>query len=248
MTAKLLGTIEEIWRYPVSSLGGEQLQWVKLAEHGIVGDRDWCVADAISGQPAAPEKEERWRPALFLRSRLQQELPEIGFPDDTWLGVGDGGLDTKLSEHFGFAVATRPFSHTATIMPGDRPTASNRYLPSPIHLLTTSSLAHLSTLVGTTDIDSRRFRPTIVLRSVVEEGFVEKSWLNDELRLGDATIRIFEETKRCGMTLIAQPGLSENPDILRSILRQNRRNFGVYATILEHGQISIGDEAYLSTD
>jgi len=41
-----------------------------------------------------------------------------------------------------------------------------------------------------------------------------------------------------------QPGLSEHPDILRTIVRQNRRNLGIYCTIDTPGLIAVGDAAY----
>ncbi len=240
-----LGTIEEIWRYPVSSLGGERLTSVELGADGIAGDRSWSVVDAATGQPAAPEKEERWRAAVFLQSRLTDNTPDIGFPDGTWLSVLDEGLCSKLSDHFGFDVAAWPYAKAGAELPDTRHVAVNRYEPSPLHLITTSALDHLSALVGTEKVQSKRFRPNIVLRTQGEADFREKAWLGKRLQLGSSVIHIGEETKRCGLTLIAQPDVSENPEILRSILRQNRRNFGVYASIETIGTISIGDRADL---
>jgi uncharacterized protein len=31
--------IKELWRYPVKSMAGEQLDTAEITEHGIVGDR-----------------------------------------------------------------------------------------------------------------------------------------------------------------------------------------------------------------
>lgn len=242
MAPPQFGTIEEIWRYPVSSLGGERLTSVELGTDGIEGDRSWCVADAQSGHPAAPEKESRWKPALFLHSRSGRDRPEIGFPDGEWLRVGERDTDAKLTLYFGFEVETRPYAAT-----GDAQTAVNRYEVSPVHLVTTNSLRHLSTIVGTDDIDSRRFRPNVVLRTPAAEGFEEKSWLGSRMQMGGATIHICEEAKRCGMTLIAQPGLPENPDVLRSLLRQNKRNFGIYGDVEISGKLTLGDPVEIVT-
>src|SRR2546428_11054730 len=38
--------IQELWRYPVKSLAGEQLQEVELTLHGMLGDRVVHVRDA----------------------------------------------------------------------------------------------------------------------------------------------------------------------------------------------------------
>lgn len=63
--------------------------------------------------------------------------------------------------------------------------------------------------------------------------------------IGTATLEVSEETKRCGMTLIAQPGLDENPEILRSVVCHNRRFLGIYCTVAQSGHISVGEEAIL---
>jgi uncharacterized protein YcbX len=46
------------------------------------------------------------------------------------------------------------------------------------------------------------------------------------------------------MTLIAQPGVEEKPEILRNILRHNQRNLGVYCNIEMPGLVRVGDETY----
>ncbi|MEO1989363.1 MAG: MOSC N-terminal beta barrel domain-containing protein [Martelella sp.] len=236
-----LGEIIEIWRYPVSSLGGERLTSAVLGSDGIAFDRAWCICDAETGAPAAPEKELRWRPALFLGARLGEDnRPEIGFPDGGWTGVDDAGLAERLAAHFGFAVDVRPYARNAD---DSGPVAVNRYLPSPIHLVTTDGLKHLATLAGTDEVSSRRFRPNVVLKTPGLAGFPEKEWVTQRLQLGKALIVGFEETRRCGMTIAPQPDIAENADILRSLLRHNRRNFGIYCTIEEPGFISTGDIA-----
>lgn len=123
----------------------------------------------------------------------------------------------------------------------------NRWLdePSPLHLLTSSSLAALASLGGEEAVDSRRFRPTVFLETFGPPGFLETAWLGRRLQIGDVEARVEEETKRCGMTLIPQPGLTENPDSLRTILRYNRRNLGIYCSIEAEGLISLGAEVHL---
>ena len=239
-----LGKIVEIWRYPVSSLGGERLSSAIIGSDGIAFDRAWCICDTATGAPAAPEKERRWRPALFLSARLGNDgRPEIGFADGGWMSIADDLLAEKLTDHFGFAVDVRPYARNHD---DDGPTAANRYLPSPLHLITTDGLKHLATLAGAEQVSSRRFRANLVLATPGLQGFPEKAWVTQRLQLGAAVVVGYEETRRCGMTLSPQPGLPENPDILRSILRHNRRNFGIYCTIEVPGIIALGDSAGLA--
>ena len=168
--------------------------------------------------------------------------PRLGFRTGLGLRVGSEDLDVKLSRHFGFDMSACPYekakqqSHSSV--------ATNRYDPSPLHLLTTGAMDNLGKLLGEVTADSRRFRPTVLLETSGKTDFVEKSWIGHRLQLGQAVIRADEETKRCGMMLVAQPGLPENPEILRTILPQNRRNLGIYCTIDSPGMIAVGDAAY----
>ena len=75
----------------------------------------------------------------------------------------------------------------------------------------------------------------------VGSGFLEKEWIGRHLRLGTIDLTAQEETKRCGITLISQPGFDEDPDVLRTILRHNKRNLGIYCSIDNLGSIQLGD-------
>ena len=110
-----------------------------------------------------------------------------------------------------------------------------------MHLLTTASIEHLSDLRGGAVMDSRRFRPTAVIETYEGSGFLEKEWIGRHLRLGTIDLTAQEETKRCGITLISQPGFDEDPDVLRTILRHNKRNLGIYCSIDNLGSIQLGD-------
>jgi uncharacterized protein YcbX len=235
MAAQRVGMIKEIWRYPVSSLGGELLAEASLEADGLAGDRRFAVVDARTGQPAQPESEARWHPALFLSSRWMADSVEIRFPDGEWLGRRDRSLDARLSDHFGFEVALRPYAAD-----GDEPVATQRYGLSPVHIISTGSLAHLAELAGRGEIDCRRFRPNLLVETDGSAAFQEKAWLGHGLRLGEAALSGLEETRRCGMTLIPQTGIEEDADLLRSILRHNRRNFGIYCAVDAPGRIAVG--------
>jgi hypothetical protein len=42
------------------------------------------------------------------------------------------------------------------------------------------------------------------------------------------------------MTLIAQPGLSADPEVLRTVVRHNRRNLGIYCDVITPRTLEIG--------
>ena len=44
-----VGSIKQIWRYPVKSMEGELLEASELDSSGIRGDRGWAVRDEEKG-------------------------------------------------------------------------------------------------------------------------------------------------------------------------------------------------------
>jgi uncharacterized protein YcbX len=53
----LVGRVAEIWRYPVSSVGGERITRAELSAVGMEGDRQFGLIDTETGKPAAPERD-----------------------------------------------------------------------------------------------------------------------------------------------------------------------------------------------
>jgi len=238
---RTIGRVREVWRYPVSSVGGETLASITVSPEGIAGDRRFALFDPETGLAAAPEKETRWRPALFITaSQPDLGLPVLRFADGAEYALDDGALPDRLAEHFGFAVAV------GLVGAGDYrfPVVSNRYKAAPLHLVTTASTEALAAITGLPPLDARRFRPSVLIETEDGEGFIENDWVDHTVRIGDADIRVTEASRRCGMTLVAQPGLSEEPDVLRGIMRHNKRNLGVYATPAEPVTIRVGDPVY----
>lgn len=244
LTTAKVGTVCELWRYSVSSTGGEALQALSVSAKGVSGDRAFCLFDPVTGLPAAPEKELRWRPAMFLRAYFDG-APKIEFPDGASIAVTDPEIVSRLTEHFGFSVhvgATERVSSEKTGLPF----VVSRYKSSPLHLLTTASLGHLAEIGKFPALDSRRFRPTVLIKTATGQGFQENNWIGGAVRIGEVLLQATEGTKRCGMTLVPQPGILEDPEILRNILRHNKRNFGIYCDVSQVGEIKLGDDVYIA--
>ncbi|GGG22223.1 molybdenum cofactor sulfurase [Rhizobium wenxiniae] len=231
-----VGTIEEIWRYPVCSIGGERLDKASVTVNGIHGDRTHLLVDLDTGEVASPEKTPRWRPALILSS--WHNGSEVLVSSSTWEKMAIGpDLDAALSDFMGFRCGIRPIgaapgtdiSRTSSLKP--------RYEIAPLHLLTVKSVSDLASLLPESVIDRQRFRPNLVLAT----GSSEDGWLARNWASGTVGGTITEKTKRCGMTMVAQPDLPEDPDILRTIVRQRARCIGVYSGVTDEGTLSVGD-------
>lgn len=69
-----LGTVSEIYRYPVKSMMGESLETATLGEKGIPGDRAWAVRDEARGGIQGAKK----IPALMSCTARYVESPDSG--------------------------------------------------------------------------------------------------------------------------------------------------------------------------
>src|SRR5262249_43128264 len=101
-----IGEVAQLWRYPVKSLGGEQVERVEVGLRGLRGDRLWAVRDLQRDITASARR----LPALLTATaRSPGRIPidagpgnvpdvEITFPDGTVLCSSDREVHAKLSE------------------------------------------------------------------------------------------------------------------------------------------------------
>jgi uncharacterized protein YcbX len=102
-----VGTIKEIWRYPVKGMAGEQMEQCAITASGLEGDRVWALRDVARQEIQSC----KFRPELLTctaSSRRQQagHHVDISFPDGTIMGSDDAAIHQKLSGLVG---------HTSTI-------------------------------------------------------------------------------------------------------------------------------------
>ena len=123
---KVIGTIKEIWRYPVKSMRGEQLNQCVIGGKGIKGDRGWAVRDdtvkEIRGGRYLPELLDC--SARYLTEPQEEPYPAatITLPDRTEIRSNADDINQRLSDWVGKPVSIWP------IQPADN-TEHYRRLP-----------------------------------------------------------------------------------------------------------------------
>src|SRR5438067_4230644 len=55
-----IGSVVGLWRYPVKSMMGEELNAAEVTERGLVGDRQFAVVDASTGKVAGAKTPRKW--------------------------------------------------------------------------------------------------------------------------------------------------------------------------------------------
>src|SRR5262245_60138601 len=64
MTQAVVGSIVSLWRYPVKSMLGEELNSSEVTKRGLLGDRAYALVDSSDGKVATAKNPRKW-PQLF---------------------------------------------------------------------------------------------------------------------------------------------------------------------------------------
>jgi len=266
-----VATVVALWRYPVKSMLGEQLQATDVTDRGLLGDRRHALVDRETGKVASAKSPRKW-PTLFAHRATYLEPPteghvlpavEIQLRDGRLVRSDETDVDRVLSAALGREVTLdrsapeapsleeywpdiEGLDHRDTLT--DETMAPGTFFDSGVvHLLTTATLEHLGQLYPEGRFDVRRFRPNIVLALTNgQAGFVEDAWVGRSLAIGDQVrLRITKPCQRCVMTTLEQDDLPKDPGILRAAAQHNHVRVGVYASVERGGQVRIGDEVSL---
>jgi uncharacterized protein len=271
-TQGVLGSVVSLWRYPVKSMMGEEVNASEVTKGGLLGDRSYALVDNSDGKVASAKNPRKW-PTLFdFRAMLTDEprpgvkVPpvRITLPDGTIVNSDQPDVHVILSKVLKREVtlSALPDLPTATAEEywpdieglDHRDTVTDFGLPEGsffdcafTHLLTTASLDRLRALYPQGRFEVRRFRPNIVVATANDEkDFVENAWIGQILAIGDSVrLSITGPCPRCVMTTLPQGDLLQDAGILRTAAQHNRANVGVYAAVLQSGKVRRGDPVSL---
>ena len=232
-----IGRVAQLWRYPVKSMRGEQLQGAKLDPEGLAGDRRFAVVSdaAPRGAPLLSGAER----AAMLRyaPRLAPEA-EVVTPGDRRLALDGEDLLAELR-----AEAAAPGAHLDLLRSPARPLTDVR----PLSLISLGTVRALSEELGQT-IDPQRFRSNIVLALSSEEPFAEDALSGTILRFGEGNdapeIALLERIPRCRMVALDPDTTAEDRTILRYLAQHHKGRVGIYARVLRAGMMRIRDAVY----
>jgi uncharacterized protein YcbX len=219
--------LAELWRYPVKSLAGERLAAVQMNRRGLEGDRLWALVDSDGGI-ASGKTTRRFRrlPGLMHHhSHLDGDQPVITHADGRAARAGTPELDAIVAE-------IAPLGWTL-----QREDRTRHFDAAAVHVVTTVTLATLSDVVGER-VSVQRLRPNLVLEVDDDEPFPEDHWLGRILRVGPVSLRVVGRCERCVMVGHSQANIEARPTLLKSIGRVNQACAGIYADVVEPGQLT----------
>lgn len=223
-----------LWRYPVKSMAAEELASAEIGWVGVAGDRRWAFLRPDSGRNGFPWHTIRELGAMcrYVARLTEPDRPdassvEVRTPSGRTYDVADPALAAELGD------GVRVFrQHRGT------------FDDSPLTLITSATVA---TLCGLADVpaDPLRFRPNLVITPTGDEPYPEDGWLDRELTIGSARIRVDQRDPRCTIVNVDPTTGAADAALLKVVGRERRACAGVYATVVTPGRVRRGDAVLL---
>lgn len=208
-------SLGQLWRYPVKSMAGEQIQRATLTDLGVPGDRLVWVRG-----PEGVRTARRQYQLLGLRGTLSPEGEVLvnGHPWDSPVAAelvrAAAGEDAWLER--------APTGHQFDILP----------------LLVATDGA-----VAAFGRDIRRLRPNLLISGV--DGMDETTWEGSELVIGAAIIELDSLRGRCPMTTVDPDTITRDPAVLKDIGRRFGGRLALNAAVGRGGEIVVGNPVTL---
>ena len=231
-----IGKVEAIFRYPVKSMAGERVEVAHMGWHGIDGDRRLALrrTQERSGFPWLSASK---LPDLLLFTPLQHEdgarggLPtHVRTPEGKEMAVFGEELAEEIERRHGAPV------QMMHLRDGIFDEAS-------VSVIAADTVREIGSVAGTGP-DVRRFRPNIVVRLLRPNPFQEDTWLGGVLLFGEPgegpRVSVTMRDVRCSMVNLDPDSGRSAPEVLKSIVRMNQNNAGIYGTVIRPGRLITG--------
>lgn len=261
-----IGIVEAIMRYPVKSMMGETINSSFIMKRGLLGDRAFALIDQTSNKIVSAKNPKKWPDIFFYSAKYITEPTienlaniQIILPDNTSCDSTNNNINGVLSSSLKHDVVLSSvvpkevqleecFANIEEIQEKDNvidaPMSKGTFFDlGDIHLLTTATLEQLNTLNPNSIFHMNRFRPNILIRTEKNmPGFVENSWIGKKIAIGnDVILKINQACPRCVMTTLEQNNFPKDLNILKTIIKNNNGNAGVYADVIQVGTIKVND-------
>ncbi|MBV1921927.1 MAG: MOSC domain-containing protein, partial [Pseudomonadales bacterium] len=109
---KLVGSVKEVWRYPVKSMQGEQVTQCDVTKQGVAGDRGWAIKDSNADEIRGVRKIPKLLhcQATYACEPVKGSIPTVNIstPNGKMLKAGDAECEEQLSTYLNRPVSVWP--------------------------------------------------------------------------------------------------------------------------------------------
>jgi uncharacterized protein YcbX len=237
-----VGHIREIVRYPVKSMAGITTESALLGWHGLDGDRRFAFR-RLGDDGGFPWLTASRLPELLLyqpvgvdESNGEPRPTHVRTPEGLHLELQSAELNAEIASRFGKAVEFMHLKHGIF----------DEAAVSVISLSTIDAIGREAGVKG--DLDRRRFRANIVVETERAEPFLEDKWVGGTVVFGDndatdhqgPAVSVTMPDLRCVMINLDPKTAEEDVRVMKTVVRLNQSNAGVYAKVVRIGTIRVG--------
>lgn len=240
-TGPSVATVVGLCIYPVKSMAGVTVEKCRIGWHGLDGDRRiaFLKLGDRSGFPWLTQRDipsmSQYKPHFLQPTDLRKSEISVVEPGGLDLGVFDPKLRELLSSQHSEAI------HVMQVWSGVYDTME-------ISLISRQTIDEISRRADMAS-DWRRFRTNIVLDVANGQPFTEDSWLKGLLVFGQrensARLRMYRRDERCMIVNIDPDSGRQEPNMLKTIVRERKNCCGVYGNTSFPGTVELGDSVYL---
>jgi hypothetical protein len=253
----IIGKVDSLWRYPVKSMRGEELDEIFAGFSGIYGDRLFAFKSSASrkGFPYFTAREQtnllQYRPRFRYPDKAARPINlteaesmganpvsadpselmiDVKTPDGRTLAIDDPALMELVRTDI-------DQKHQLTLMRSERAMTDCR----PFSMFSLQSARQLAEETGT-PMDKRRFRANVYVDLMSAQGFGENEFVGRSLRIGPkAVVTILERDPRCMMITLDPDTGEKTPAILKKLAQAHEGMAGVYGAVMVEGMLHKGD-------
>src|SRR5213596_1032933 len=253
----IVGKVDSLWRYPVKSMRGEELDEAFASFSGIYGDRLFAFESSASPKgfpyltaleqqrllqyrPHFRHPEKAARPINLTEAERMGANPvwadhlelmvDVETPDGRTLAIDDPALIDMLRTDI-------DQKHQLTLMRSERALTDCR----PVSIFSLQSARQLGEETGT-PIDKRRFRANVYVDLASAQGFAENEFVGRSVRIGPkVVVTVLERDARCVMITLDPDTGEKTPSILKKVAQAHEGMAGVYGAVMVEGMLHKGD-------
>lgn len=259
----IIGRVDSLWRYPVKSMRGEEMEELFAGYAGIYGDRLFAFESSAApkGFPFFTGREQR----QMIRYRARYRDPEKASRPVNWseaqklspnlnpisAPASDLMIDVETPEGKTFTIddpalidnlrANIDENHELTLLRSDKAMTDCR----PLSIFAVQTATTLGEETGVL-VDKRRFRANVYVDLISSPGFAEDEFVGRTLRIGsNVTVAVLQRDARCMMITLDPDTAEKTPAILKAVAQAHEGMAGVYGAVLAEGMIRKGDPVEL---
>jgi uncharacterized protein YcbX len=225
-------------------MAGVPTESALLGWHGLDGDRRF-VFRRIGDESGFPWLSASRLPELLLYHPLGldessgEPLPTlVRTPAGSCVGLRSAELRAEVVERFGSDVEMMKLKQVV-------------FDEAAVSVISLATIAGIGREAGL-DLDSRRFRANVLVEPEGSEPFLEDGWIGRTLVFGEGgggpAVSVTARDVRCMMINLDPETAKQDARVLKTVVRVNQNNAGVYGTVVRSGRVRVGDRVSVARE